>query len=295
MHLNMHEVYNSAGNVHEALAPFINGHKRHVSLLPKLHLVDQHLDCEKDITFTESAAAGLYFSFTGEGPIQGIEDIQAVQINYQARPISGEVHMQAHSQRSLMQIQIAADQLASVLGETEDQVIQHFLTMQKKLGLDGQVIRLPFTPKTADACEPIFSHTGHSISLAGHLYNVIFSLIEQLQMLNHLSSCEGCQSKVFKAQNLLERPHKAYPKLSQLAQQVGLNPEALSIGFYYLVGQDIDGYYLKNKLQFAASQLRQDPNSKQDILAQNGFSEDQFEAEFQQHFGVSTQQYAQIH
>ncbi|GAB3477833.1 helix-turn-helix transcriptional regulator [Marinomonas epiphytica] len=295
MHLNMHEVYNKDGKVHDALAPFITGHKRRVSLLPKLHLVDQHLNCEKDITFTETAAAGLYFSFLGEGPIQDVDDIQSVQISYQAKNVSGEVSMPAQTQRSLMQIQITTDQLANILGETEDQIVQHFSAMQTKLGFESQVIRLPLTDKTSQACAPIFSHTGHSISLAGHLYNVIFSLIEQLQMLNHLSGCADCQSKVFQAQNLLEAPLQGYPELKHLAQKVGLNQEALAIGFYFLAGQDIESYYLKNKLQFAATQLRKNPGYKQHILEQSGFSEDQFEAEFRQHFGVSTQQYAQIH
>jgi transcriptional regulator GlxA family with amidase domain len=120
-------------------------------------------------------------------------------------------------------------------------------------------------------------------------------VIEQLQMLNHLSQCEDCQSKLFNAQNLIEVMEHEALNIANIAQHVGLNTEALAIGFHLIVGQSIESYWTCSRIKFAADRLRQDPTAKTHIVAQSGFSDDQFEAAFIQHFGVSSHQYGQIH
>lgn len=295
MQLNMHDLYDSKGKVKEEMATSLTGHKYLSALLPNLQLLNQHLHSNTDILIQEEAQAGLYFSFLGTGPINGIQDIQSVQVSYQPRNLHGNLAMKKNDQLSLLQIRITPAHLASILGETEDQVIQHFSSMKEKLGNESGVIQLPLTEKMSNICQPIFAHNGHSISLAGQVYAVIFNIIEQLQMLSHLSECESCQRKLFQAQNLIEALEHEALDLKLLAQRVGLNTEALMLGFYLIVGQSLESYWESSRIKFAAAKLRQNPTEKGNIVAQSGFSEAQFEAAFIQHFGVSSHQYGQIH
>lgn len=295
MQLNMRDVYDTAGNIKEELASHLSGHKKLLALLPNLELLNQHLCSNDDISIYEEAKSGLYFSFLGTGPIKEAKDINSVQISYSPQNVSGNVLMKQGDEHSLIQARISPAHLGAVLGETEDQIIQHFRAMRDKLGNDNGIVQLPVTERTLSAMAPILAHKGHSISLAGHLYSVIFTLIEQLQMLSHLSQCEDCQSKLFHAQNLIETPEHDILNITRLAQQVGLNTEALAIGFHLIVEQSIEHYCTRSRIKSAAAQLRQDPSAKPYIVAQSGFSEDQFEAAFVQHFGVSSHQYGQIH
>lgn len=295
MQLNMRDVYDNAGKIQEEVASWLSGHKQLLALLPNLQLLNQHLSSNADLSIHEEAQSGLYFSFIGTGPIKTAKDINSVQISYQPQSISGHFLMTKDNEYSLLQARITPAHLAAVLGETEDQIIQHFVTMRDKLGNEHGVIQLPVIARTVNAIEPILAHKGHSISLAGHLYSVIFTLIEQLQMLSHLSQCEDCQSKLFYAQNLIETPEYDTLNIKHLAQQVELNKEALAIGFNLIVGQSIEKYCTRSRIKFAAALLRQNPTAKSHIVAQSGFSEDQFEAAFIQHFGVSSHQYGQIH
>jgi AraC-like DNA-binding protein len=295
MQLNMHDLYDNTGKVKNEMASCLTGHKRLSVLLPNLQLLNQHLHSNADIHIHEEAQAGLYFSFLGTGPINTIDDIASVQVSYQPQKVHGVLTMSKDDQVSLLQIRISTAHLASALGETEEQVIQYFSSMKEKLGNENAIIQLPFTKKMAITSAPILSHSGHSISLAGHVYAVIFNLIEQLQMLKHLSECESCQRKLFQAQNLIEALEHEALNLKHLAQQVELNPEALALGFYLIVGQSLEKYWTGSRIQFAAAKLRQNPTEKGNIVAQSGFSEAQFEAAFIQHFGVSSHQYGQIH
>ncbi|RBO82283.1 helix-turn-helix transcriptional regulator [Marinomonas aquiplantarum] len=295
MQVHMQDIYDNQGQVKEPVADVLSGHKHLLSLLPNLTLLNHHIQAQQDVTLEEEAQAGLYFSFLGTQAIRTVEDIQSVQIRYQASPISGHFEMAKGQQQSLLQIRISPNLLASVLGETEDQIIQHFSSMQKALSDNGMTISLPMTTKTKQIIAPVLAHNGHSISLAGHIYSVIFTLIEQLQMLSHLSRCEDCQSKLFHAQNLIEAPEHDKITVQKLATLTGLNTEALMIGFYLVVGQSIESYCTQSKIKYAAARLRQDPTAKSHIVAESGFSEDQFEAAFIKHFGVSSHHYGQIH
>ncbi|AEF54242.1 helix-turn-helix transcriptional regulator [Marinomonas posidonica] len=295
MQIHMQDIYDNQGQVKEPVADVLSGHKHRLALLPNLTLLNHHIHAQQTVTLQEEAPAGLYFSFLGTHAIHSVENIQSVQIHYQASPLSGHFEMEKGQQQSLLQIRISPSLLASVLGETEDQIIQHFSAMQKTLSDNGSTIGLPMTHKTRQILEPVLSHTSHSISLAGHIYSVIFTLIEQLQMLSHLSRCEDCQSKLFHAQNLIETPEHDSISIKKLAHLTGLNTEALTIGFYLIVGQSIESYCTQSKIKYAAARLRQDPTAKSHIVAESGFSEDQFEAAFIKHFGVSSHHYGQIH
>lgn len=295
MQICMHDVYDSTGKVKDEMITHFSGHKRFLALLPNLQLLNQHLYSKTDISIYEEAKQGLYFSFLGTSAIKTIQDIKSVQIAYQPKNISGHFSMNADEERGLLQVHISPEHLASVLGETEAQIIQHFISMDEKLSNDYGVIQLPFTEKAAEISKLVLSHKGHSISLAGHIYALIFTMIEQLQMLNHLSQCEDCQSKLFNAQNLIEAMEHEVLDINNIAQSIGLNAEALAIGFHLIVGQSIESYWTRSRIKFAAVKLRQDPTAKTHIVAQSGFSDDQFEAAFIQYFGVSSHQYGQIH
>ncbi|BFM48877.1 AraC family transcriptional regulator [Marinomonas sp. THO17] len=295
MQIHMLDIYDTQGQVRESVEAALSGHKQAYALLPNLHLLNQHIHAKQSMSIHEVAQAGLYFSFLGHKAIRSVQDIESVQIHYQASPLSGEFSMQKGQQQSLLQVRIAPSLLAAVLGETEEQVIQHFSLMQKALADNGAPIRLPITHKIEQILKPVLTHKGSSISLAGQIYGVIFTLIEQLQMLNHLSRCEDCQSKLFHAQNLIEAQEQDTLSISSLAEQVGLNDEALTIGFYLIVGQSIESYCMQSKIKYAAARLREDPSAKSHIVAESGFSEAQFEAAFIKHFGVSSQHYGQIH
>lgn len=295
MQIDICDVYNNAGGITEEAAPWLSGHKQLLTLLPNLQLLNQHLSGNTDILIHEEAQPGLYFSFLGTRPIKTIKNIDTIQISYQPKNISGHFFIEKGNEHSLLQARISSAHLAAVLGETEDQIIQHFSAMQDNLRNENAVISLPITERITNTIQPILAHEGHSISLAGHLYSLIFTLIEQLQMLNHLSQCEDCQRKLFHAQNLVETPEHDVLDIKHLAQKVGLNTDALAIGFNLIAGQSIESYCTRNRIKFAAAQLRQDPASKHHIVAQSGFSEDQFEAAFIKHFGVSSHQYEKIH
>ena len=295
MQVNMRDVYDNAGEIKAEVTPWLSGHKQQRALLPNLQLLNLHLSGNTDISIHEEAQPGLYFSFLGTKPIKTVNDIDSVQVSYQSQPINGHFFIAKNEERSLLQARISPAHLASVLGETEDQIIQHFSAIRDNLGNENAVIQLPMTERTSSTVQPILSHTGHSISLAGHLYSLIFTLIEQLQMLSHISQCKDCQSKLFHAQNLLETPEHDTLNIKYLAQKIGLNTEALAIGFNLIVGQSIESYCSRSRITVAAAQLRQDPAAKPHIVAQSGFSADQFEAAFIKHFGVSSHQYEQIH
>ena len=295
MQICMHDMYDNTGKVKDEMTAHIAGHKCFLALLPNLQLLNQHLHSKTNVSIREEAKQGLYFSFLGTRAINTVHDIESVEITYQPKNIHGYFSMKAGEERSLLQVRISPEHLANVLGETEDQIIQHFRLMGDKLNNDNGVIQLPFTEKAASISKSVLSHKGHSISLAGHIYALIFTVIEQLQMLNHLSQCKDCQSKVFNAQNLIEAMEHEALNISNIAQDVGLNTEALAIGFYLIVGQSIESYWTRSRIKFAAAKLRQDPTAKTHIIAQSGFSDDQFEAAFIQHFGVSSHQYGQIH
>ena len=295
MQLNMHDVYNQDGQVKAEMANCIIGHKHFFALLPNLQLLNQHLHSKTEISIQEDAQAGIYFSFLGSNAIRTAQDIESVQVSYQARDISGSLDMKEGEQRSLLQVRITPSHLAAVLGETEDHIIQHFSSLKDALGNDYGVVSLPMTQKLEQLCEFVLSDHNHSIGMAGHLYALILTFIEQLQMLSHLSQCEDCQSKLFNAQNLIEASQHDAINLDHLAQHVGLNRDALTIGFYHIVGQPIEIYWTRTRIKFAAAKLRQNPTEKGNIVAQSGFSEDQFEAAFIQHIGVSSHQYGQVH
>lgn len=295
MQLDMRDVYDNAGNIKEEFTPWLSGHKKQLALLPSLHLLNQQLNSNTDVSIHEEAQSGIYFSFLGTGQIKTAKDINSVQISYHPQNVGGHILMAKGDKHSLIQTRISPSHLAAVLGETEDLIIQHFVGMRDKLGNENAVIQLPITERTISTMEPILAHKGHSISLAGHLYSLIFTLLEQLQMLSHLSQCEDCQRKLFHAQNLIETPEHDALNIKNLAQQVGLNTEALAIGFNLIVGQSIENYCTQSRIKYAAAQLRKNPTAKSHILAQSGFSEDQFEAAFFQHYGVSSHHYEQIH
>jgi len=295
MQIDMRNVYDSAGRITEEAAPWLSGHKQRLALLPNLQLLNQHLSSNARMSIQEEAQPGLYFSFLGSKPIKTVNDIDSVQISYQAHRLSGHFFIEEGKEHSLLQARISPAHLASVLGETEDQIIQYFTAIRDKLGNKNKVVQLPVTDRTSRVLEAVLAHKGHSISLAGHLYSLIFTLIEQLQMLSHLSQCQDCQSKLFHAQNLAETPGHDVLNIKHLAHKVGLNTEALAIGFNHIVGQSIESYGTHSRIAFAAVKLRQDPAAKPHIVAQSGFSEDQFEAAFIKHFGVSSHQYEQIH
>ncbi|ETX09912.1 AraC family transcriptional regulator [Marinomonas ushuaiensis DSM 15871] len=295
MQICMHDVYDNTGKIKDEMTAHFAGNKHFLALLPNLQLLNQHLHSKVDVSIYEEAKQGLYFSFLGTSAIKTVEDIQSVEIAYQPKNISGYFPMAAGEERSLLQVRISPEHLANALGETEDQIIQHFRLMGEKLNNDIGVIQLPFTERSAEISKPVLSHKGHSISLAGHIYALIFTVIEQLQMLSHLSQCEDCQSKLFNAQNLIEVMEHEALNIGNIAQRVGLNKEALAIGFHLIVGQSIESYWTRSRIKFAADRLRQDPAAKTHIVAQSGFSDDQFEAAFIQHFGVSSHQYGQIH
>ncbi|MCB5160674.1 AraC family transcriptional regulator [Marinomonas algarum] len=295
MQLHLRDVYSEQGAVKSEFSSWLKGHRRFSALLPNLSLVNQYLNSHVDLLIQEDAPAGLYFSFIGKGPIHSVNDIDSVQISYHPKSIHGQFLVEKNQPKSILQARITPSLLASVLGETEEQIIQHFSGMKEKLGIDNGIIELSVTVNTTRSLIPVLNHQGHAISLAGHIYSLIFGLIEQLQLLSHLSQCNNCQRKLFQAQNLVEMPEHDTPNIHRLAQQVGLNTEALEIGFHLITGQSIERYCLHNRIQSAAAKIRQDPSAKTHILAQSGFSEDQFEAAFIQHFGIDIHQYGQIH
>ncbi len=295
MQFGMNDVYDINGMIKEEAASSLAGHRQQRHLLPNLRWLNQHLSAKTDVTLREEAERGLYFSLLSEKVIRSANDVETIQICYQPKNIQGEVFITKGQEYALLQAHISADHLAAVLAETENQIIQHFTTMRDQLGNNNGVISLCVTEKTRAIIDALLSHEGQSISLAGHVYSLIFTLIEQLQIQSHLTRCENCQSKIFKAQNFLEMPDYDVLNIPQLARLVGLNTTALLVGFQLFVGQSIDSYYRLGRIKCAAALLREDPSAKSYIVAQSGFSEAQFEAAFIKQFGISSHHYAQIH
>ncbi|REG84221.1 AraC family transcriptional regulator [Marinomonas pollencensis] len=295
LHINLHDAYDAQGDISSHFAASINGHKRHISLLPNLQIIDQHLSCHSETRLTEQAQQGFYFSLIGSQPIDSIEQVESIQVSYQTQDIVGDFVMASGEQRSLFQIHVGTEQLAVLFNETEEQVSHYFSNLFTSLSQGSQTISLPVTEKNRAICQLMLTYQTQTLSLIGHVYSCICTFVEQLKMLNHLARCEGCQQKVFQAQNLLETPDHAGLKTDILAHRVGLNSEALTLGFQHLVGQSIADYGMRSRMQYAAAMLRQNPHSKSSVVAKSGFTESQFEAIFIQHFGVSSHQYGQIH
>ncbi|TYL48223.1 helix-turn-helix domain-containing protein [Marinomonas sp. IMCC 4694] len=295
MQIHMRNVYDGRGEVKKAIQPWLSGHSQRLDLLPGLQLLKQHLHSKSDVSVCEEAPSSLYFSFVGTGPIHSANDAQSLQIAYHPRRLNGSFDLPKGYQQSTLQICIRPSLLATVLGETEAQLVQHLIKMVETLSNPRGIIELTLTKKSLQLLGSVVSHKGHTISLTGHLYALLFTLIEQLQQLNHLAQCDDCQRKVFHAQNLLEIPINGALNIKQLAQKVGLNSDTLAIGFAFVVGQSIEDYGTERRIKFAAAQLRQNPMAKPRILAESGFSEDEFEAAFIEHYGVSSQQYKHIH
>lgn len=295
MQINLHDAYDSQGKIKESHSQLIEGHKHQISLLPNLELIEQHLICHQESVLTEHAAYGLYFTMAGSAPIKTMDDVESLSVCYVPRDITGHFLIAQKEEKSLIQIRITPQHLANVLGENEDQVITYFDQLFDSLKQENGALTLPITEVNRPVCQAILNNTGQNLSLTGHTYACVLVLIEQLKMLKHLSTCSDCQSKIFQAQNLLEAPDETSLQIHTLAHRVGLNKEALSIGFQYIVGESITHYCARSRIQYAAAKLRKNPDAKMDIIANIGLSESQFEAAFIQHFGVNSQQYAQIH
>ncbi|SBS32111.1 DNA-binding transcriptional activator FeaR [Marinomonas spartinae] len=295
MQIDLHYAYDSQGDIKDHYASAISGYKRHIALMPNLELTEQHISCQQDCILSEQAKRGLYFTIASDNIIKTTDDIHSINISYLPKNWAGDFYLKQGEKKSLIQMHILPEQLAQVLGETEDQTVQYFNHLFHILEAQDNTLNLPVTDKNKTVWHAILAHTGHNLSLVGHAYACIFTLIEQLKMLKHLTQCSDCQSKIFHAQNLLEVPQNLNLKPQFLANQVGLNEEALTLGFHYLVGQSITSYSKHRRIQYAAEQLRKNPNAKTSIVADSGFSEAQFEAIFIQHFGISSQHYGQIH
>lgn len=291
----LHEAYDEHGDVNMDLADIISGHKRHTNLLPNLQLIDQQLCSHSDILCIEQARRGLYFSLLGSSQILTVNDIEAIQISYQEQDVIGDFIMAKDDATSLFQIHITAEQVATLFNETEEQVVQYFLDVFESINKGQKSLTLPITEKNKAVCHSMLTNQEQTLSLIGHVYSCIFTLVEQIKTLNHLIKCEDCQSKIFQAQNWLEVPNQPPIKIEQLAHHVGLNKDALTLGFQHLVGQSVGHYYMRSRINYAAAMLRKNPKSKPSVIAGSGFTESQFEAVFIQHFGISSHQYGQIH
>jgi hypothetical protein len=143
----MHDVYDNTGKVKEEMTAHFAGHKCFLALLPNLQLLNQYLHSKTDVSVHEEAKQGLYFSFLGTGEIKTVQDIQSVEITYQPKNISGHFSMIPGEKRSLLQVRISPEHLASVLGETEEQIIQHFRLMGEKLNNDNGLYSYPLQKK----------------------------------------------------------------------------------------------------------------------------------------------------
>ncbi|MBJ7554249.1 AraC family transcriptional regulator [Marinomonas spartinae] len=295
MQIDLHHAYNHQGDIQERYASVISGYKRHIALMPNLELIEQHITCQQDCILSEQAERGLYFTIISDDPIKTTNDIHSISVSYLPKNWSGDFYLTQGDKKSLIQIHILPEQLAHALGETEDQTLLYFSCLFHTLEAQENTLNLPVTDTIKTLWQTILAHTGQNLSLTGHVYACIFTFIEQLKMLKHIAQCNDCQSKIFHAQNLLEVPKNLSLKPQLLAHQVGLNEEALTLGFHYLVGQSISSYSEQRRIQYAAEQLRKNPNAKTSIVAGSGFSESQFEAMFIQHFGISSQHYGQIH
>lgn len=295
LNVNLHDAYDIQGEISQDFTGVMSGYKHNTSLLPNLQLIDQHISSHTDVLCTEQAHQGFYFSLIGSSPIINTNNIDEIQVSYHERDLVGDFMMAENENKSLFQIHIAPEQLALLFNETEEQVIQYFAMLFDAINSGSNCISLPITEKSKAVCQLLLANQGQTLSLIGHVYACIFTLVEQLKMLGHIAKCEDCQSKIFQAQNLLEVHHQIATKIDHLAHRVGLNKEALTLGFQHLVGQSIEHYCMRSRIHYAAAMLRKDPKSKPSVMAESGFSESQFESAFIQHFGISSHQYGQIH
>lgn len=294
-HVDLHAAYDEQGLVAPHLTNVLAGHNLCAPLLPGLYVTDQHIRALEQLSLNEHAADGFYFSLLGSKPIQSIADVEKIQVSFLENAALGHFTLNKNEQHALFQIHISTNQLAALFHESEEKITQYFSKLFHSLGQSRSVLTLPMTDKNKAVGKQVLENKTQKLSLTGHIYAYIFTLVEQIKMLNHLNQCDCCQSKVFQAQNLLEVPENNATNQQSLAHQVGLNDEALLLGFYHLVGQSLDDYSIQVRMQHAANILRTQPNAKHALIAHSGLTELQFEAAFIQCFGVSSQQYGQIH
>lgn len=296
MKLSMAEVYDDKGQVSPLVSSVVSGYKQNIEIMNGLSITFQEVSCKTDIEFSEFAPAAFYISLLSNKRVNTSEDFDSLQTTLLENDMSGSFVIKAGETKTLLQLQIHPQILAQALDESTTALVAYLKKLIGKLSLHRSTLTMPVTRNTISLSAPLLNVVPEKrLSLVGQVYAFAFLVLEQMQILSHMLSCTDCQSKLFNVQNLLEADFGVTKELAEFAYQAGLSVEALELGFYHLVGQTVTQYRDQARLKRAAAMLRTDSYSRSDIIATTGFSEDQLEVLFIQHFGVPIAQYGQIH
>lgn len=296
MQVKMAEIYNDNGQVLSCFSESISGYKKCLPLANGLSLTLQKIKCKNEVTFTETAHGGVYFSVHSDKVVALPKDFSLANIRLLEESITESFTLEAGECRSLLQLHCKLPLLAQALNEPLETVKQHLKISTDKLASDGKTISFPITQKLANTFAPLMQlSTEKRLSLCGQTYAFSFLLLEQMQILSHMLSCSDCQSKLFTVQNLLEADCGVTKELTEFAYQAGLNVEALELGFHHLVGVTIEAYRDQIRLKRVATMLRTENYSRTEIAQKTGVSGERLDSLFIQYFGVSIAEYGQLH
>lgn len=296
MRISINDIYNEDGEVSACMSDSFSGYKTTYQLMSGLTLTQQEIKCAQDTLFFEHAKGGIYFSLLGNKSAYSPSDLDSLQVSYFDKDVAGEFELKANETRSLVQVHFEPELLGNALNERPENLVAFIKTLIHKIAPTKSVVCLPITAQNHANIKPLMeTNAQRQLSLVGQIYAFAFLVLEQMQTLSHMLSCNDCQSKLFNVQNLLEADIGITKELTELTHQAGLNADALELGFYHLVGQTVTHYRDQVRLKRAAAMLRTDHYSRSEIVAKTGFSEDQFEAMFIRQFGVPTNQYGQVH
>lgn len=299
MLLEVDNLYDDDGSIRREMRHLVSGHRYHRILTHGLTFLSHQITAHRDFAIKESADEGFYISLVASQPVTSVEDFDAIRLAYSEISLSGEISIKQGETRQILQICVSPDQLAAALSESKETVVEHLRHLINQLG-ERKILTLPLTQRVKNLAGDLLPAAGNVrlLSLLGQCYSLTLLIVEQCQTLHHFQKCADCQSKLFKAQNLVEAAQKPFSS-EHLAQRVGLNTEALELGFHQLTGQPLKIYQETTHVMQAAALIRKHQGQQHtlvaDYLERWGYSTDQFNALFLRHFGVPTTQYGQVH
>lgn len=286
MILQASDLFDETDAIVSRYARWLTGSQRIRTPANGLTLIEQTITTHQPITIEETVAAGVYFTFTMDQAGHPFDQFDTLQI----QPIleASTVQWQVDTPKTFawIQLYISWEQLATLTRESISQTQRFFL---RHTGEDqSRPIQLPNTCALTQDIRHLLQHDGKRLGLIGKLYNVVFDAIEHVQVQRHISRCDGCQQKLFQAQNLLES--NTTLSTAQLAHDVDLSVTALELGYVVITQMTLNEYQIEVAIRQALHQTTSGLSLARRINEGTGMASHDIEKACLKRFGVLSHQ-----
>lgn len=280
------QLFEADGMTNQSYAYWLSGRQQVQKPLLGLHLIQQQLHVFEAVTIQEQVSAGVYITFNTagtSGKVQSTSPIQVLPV-YEDAQVDWEVTHEA--QFNWIQLHISWSQLASITGESEQQVQAFF--KRHVSNETGTPLTLTLTSALNREFNQLIQREGKQLALVGKLYNVILQTIEHVQIQHHIQQCNDCQKKLYSSQNAIEA--EQFSSTDALAKQVGLTQTALELGFTVITGMSIAEYQIEVAFRRAMAQPKNGQSLANRLTKDTGWTQQDIEKACLKRFGVMSHQ-----